>query len=147
MGGKTRIGTLRIITLQKRAFRITHNQHRNSHAGSFFKKSNVLKFEDKIPISNIIFISKSINNLLPPIFKNWFILCPEIHNYVIVLSPTDKLLKPFYRTDSYGRNSIIVSAINCSNKTQNKLRSQSLTSLHPIKIKNMLTQRCISNYQ
>ena len=58
-----------------------NNQHRNSHSGPLFKKINNLNFENKILISNIIFISKLINNLLPPIFKNWFIFCSEIHNY------------------------------------------------------------------
>ena len=41
-------------------------------------RSSILKFEDKILIDNIIFISKSINNLLPPIFKNCFIFFPNI---------------------------------------------------------------------
>ena len=63
---------LRIITLQKKALRILNNQTRNSHSGPLFKKSNILKFEDKILISNIIFLSKSINNLLPS--KNWLII-------------------------------------------------------------------------
>ena len=51
-------------------------------------------------------MSKSINNLQPPIFKNWFIFCSNIHNYDTVPSSTDKLLilqlitKPSYRTDS-----------------------------------------------
>ena len=49
-----------------------------------------MKYEDKILISNIIFISKSINNLPPEIFKNWFIFCSEIYNYDTVLSTTHK---------------------------------------------------------
>ena len=64
---------LRIITSQKKALRIINNQSRNSHSGPLFKESNILNFEEKILISNIILISKSINNFLPPIFKNWFI--------------------------------------------------------------------------
>ena len=92
---------LRIITLQKKALRIINNQPRNSHSGPLFKKSNILNFEDKILISTIIFISKSINNLQPPIFINWFIFCSEIHNGDTFLSSTDKLFKPSYRTDSY----------------------------------------------
>ena len=43
----------------------------------------------------LIFISKSINNLLPPLSLS-----------------NDKLFKPSYRTDSYGKNSITVSAVN-----------------------------------
>ena len=46
---------LRIITLQRKS-------------GPVFKKSNILKFEDKILIGHI-FRSKLVNNLLP-IFKN-----------------------------------------------------------------------------
>ena len=75
---------LRIITLQKKALRIINTQPWNSHSSPLFKKSNILNFEDKILISNIIFISKSIDNLLPSIFKNWFIFCSEIHNYETV---------------------------------------------------------------
>ena len=138
---------LRVTTLQKKALRIINNQPKNSHSGPLFKQNNILKFEDKILIGNIIFVSKSINNLLPPIFKNWFIFCSEIHNYNTVSSSTDKLFKPSYRTDSYGKNSVIISAINCWNKTQNILDGQSLKSLYPSKIKNILTKRCINKYQ
>ena len=138
---------LRVTTLQKKALRIINNQPKNSHSGPLFKQNNILKFEDKILIGNIIFVSKSINNLLPPIFKNWFIFCSEIHNYNTVSSSTDKLFKPSYRTDSYGKNSVIISAINCWNKTQNILDGQSLKSLYPSKIKNILTKSCINKYR
>ena len=59
--------------------------------------------EHKILINNIIFTRKSIKNLLPPIFKNCFIFCSNIHNYDTVSSLADKLFKPLYRTDSYGK--------------------------------------------
>ena len=65
----------KIITLQKKSLRIIHNQSRNSHSGALFKKSNILKVGNKILIGNIVLKSKSINNFLPPIFKNWFIFC------------------------------------------------------------------------
>ena len=95
--GKTRV-RLKIITLQKKDLRIINNQPKNSHSCPLFKKSNILKFEDKTLISSIIFISKSINNLLPPIFKNWFIFCSKLHNYDTVSLSTNKLFKPSYRT-------------------------------------------------
>ena len=69
----------RIVTLPKKAIRIINNQPRNRQSSLLFKKSNFLKSEDKILLNNIIFISKSINNLLIPIFKNWFIYCSDIH--------------------------------------------------------------------
>ena len=58
---------LRVTTLQKKALRIRNNQPKSSHSGPLFKQNNILKFEDKIQFGNIIFVSKSINNLLPPI--------------------------------------------------------------------------------
>ena len=133
--------------LQKKALRIINNQPKIVTQVHYLKKNNILKFEDKILIGNIIFVSKSINNLLPPIFKNWFIFCSEIHNYNTVSLSTDKLFKPSYSTDSYGKNSAIISAINCWNKTQSILDGQSLKSLYPSKIKNILTKRCINKYQ
>ena len=95
----------------------------------------------------MVFVSKSINNLLPSIFKNLFIFCSEIHNYSTVSLSTDKLFKPLHRTDSYGKNSVIISAINCWNKTQNMVEGQSLKSLYQTKIKDILTKRCINKYQ
>ena len=143
----------RIVTLQK-----SHQNYKSAQEQSLefiiFKKGNILKLEDKILINNIIFIliiksnqiSKSINNLQPPIFKNWLIFCSDIHKYDTVSSSTDKLLKSSYRTDSYGRSSVIIGAINCWNKMQNILMNQSLKSLNPNKIKTILTKRCIDKY-
>ena len=119
--GQNLNSAFRIVTLQKKAIRIINNQPRNSHSSLLFKKSNILKFEDKILINNIIFISKSINNLQPPIFKNWFIFCSDIRKYDTVSSSADKSFKPSYRTDSHWKNSVIIGAINCWNKMQNKI--------------------------
>ena len=93
----------RIVTLKEKAIRIINNQPRNSHSSLLFKKNSILKFEEKILINNIITISKSINNLLLPIFKNWFIFCSKIRSYDTVSYSADKLFKPSYRTDSYGK--------------------------------------------
>ena len=143
--GQNLNSAFRIVTLQKKAIRIINNQPRNSHSSLLFKKSNILKFEDKILINNIIFISKSINNLQHFVHL-LFIFCSDIHKYDTVSSSADKLFKPSYRTDSYGRNSVIIGAINCWNKMQNILRNQSLKSLYPNKIKTILTKRCIGKY-
>ena len=62
-------------------------------------------------------------------------------------SSADKLFKPSYKTDSYGKkNSVIVAAVNCWNKTQYILRNESLKSLYSNKIKTILTKRCIDKY-
>ena len=97
---------LRVITLQKKALRIINNQCKNSHSGPLLKQNNIVKFLEKILLGNIIFVSRSINNLLPPIFKNRFIFCSEIHNYNTVSSTADKLFKPSYRSDPYGKKTL-----------------------------------------
>ena len=59
----------RIVILQKKAVRIINFQPRNSHASHLFKQSSILKFHDKICLENILFISKSLNNLSPSVFN------------------------------------------------------------------------------
>ena len=59
--GQNSNSKLRNIILHKKLLKIINNQPRNRHSGQLFKKgNNILKFEDKILISNIIFISKTI---------------------------------------------------------------------------------------
>ena len=77
-------------------------QSRDSHSSSLFRSNHILKLEDKTLIENILFINKSFNELLP-IFKSWFTFCSDVHNYHTVSSTADKLFKPSYRTDSYGK--------------------------------------------
>ena len=82
-------------------------QHRNSHTSSLFRKAAVLKFKDKINLENILFISKSINNLLTSLFNTWFVFSSYTQKYNTTWSSNDKLQKYSYRT----KNSIIISAI------------------------------------
>ena len=99
--------------------RIMSFQSKDSHSSPLFRFNHILKLQDKILIENILFINKSFNSLLPEIFKSWSIFCSDLHNYHTVSSTADKIFKPFYRTDSYGKNSIILGAINSWNKTLN----------------------------
>ena len=55
----------RIIILQKKAIRIINLQPRNFHTSPLFKQNSILKFQDKICLENILFISKSLNNSSP----------------------------------------------------------------------------------
>ena len=59
----------RILILQKKAVRIINFQPRNSHTSPLFKQNFILKFQDKICLENILFVSKSLNNLSPSIFN------------------------------------------------------------------------------
>ena len=145
----------RIVLLQKKALRIMSFQSRDSHSSLLFKSNHILKLEDKILIENILFINKSFNNLLPPIFKSWFTFCSEVHNYQTISSTADKIFKPSYRTNSYGKNSITIGAIgtigatgtNFSwNKAQHPFSNLSLKIYSPTKIKSLLFEICIGKY-
>ena len=124
----------RIVILQKKALRIMNFQSRDSHSSPLFKSNHILKLEDKILIENILFINKSLNNLLPPIFKNWFTFCSDVHNYQTVSSSSYNIFKPSYRTDSLGKNSITIGAINSWNETQYQFRNLPLKTCSPSKI-------------
>ena len=59
----------RILILQKKAVRIINFQPRNFHTSSLFKQNFILKFRDKICLENILFVSRSLNNLSQSIFN------------------------------------------------------------------------------
>ena len=61
---------LELSPYRKKPLEFINNQPRSSHC-----ESKILKFEDKILINNNLIN----NNLQPPIFKNWFIFCSDIH--------------------------------------------------------------------
>ena len=66
-------------------------------------------------------ITKFINSLLPPVFNNWFTFCSNIHNYETNSSAACKLFKPSFCNNLFGKNSIIINAINAWNKAQTTL--------------------------
>ena len=106
-----------------------------SHAIPLFRKTSVVNFKDKINLENILFISESINNLLPSIFNNWSVFSSDIHIYNTSWSFNDKLQKYSYRTNTYGKTLITVSAIESWNNSKNYLKTILLRFLTPKKIK------------
>ena len=87
---------IRIVILQKKALRIRNFQSRDSHSSPVFKSNHVLKLEDKLLIENILFINKSFNKFLFPIFKSWFTFCSDIHSYQTVSSTAENIFKPSF---------------------------------------------------
>ena len=125
----------RLVILQKTALRIINFQPRNTHSSPLFK-SFILKFSDKVTLENTLFVSKSINNLLPSLFNDWFFFSSDQHNYETSCSFLGNLHKPSYKINLYGKNSIIVSAINAWNNSQ-KLLKIYLRHLSPNRKKNL----------
>ena len=119
---------------------------RNSHASPLFRKAAALKFKDKINLENILFISKFINNLLPFSSIIGLFFPSDTRKYNTSLSSNDKLQKYPYRTNTYGKTSIIISAIESWNNSQNSLKTISLRLLTPSKIKLLLCNEHLKNY-
>ena len=117
-------GTIqRIVKLQKKAIRIINFQPRNFHTSPLFKQSSILKFQDKICLENILFVSKSfINNLSPSIFNTWCSFSSNQHIYETSTSTLGNLMNFFYKTNRYGKYSITVSVVVSWSKIQKQLK-------------------------
>ena len=107
-----------IVILQKKTVRIINFQPRNFHTSLLFKQNSILKFQDKICLENILFVSKSLNNLSPSIFNTWFSFSTDQRNYETSSSTQGNLMKLFYKTIRYGKYSITISAVELWNKIQ-----------------------------
>ena len=134
----------RIIILQKKVVRIISFQPRIFHTSPLFKQNSILKFQDKICLENILFVSKCLKNRSPSIFNMWFSFSSNQHNYETSSSPQGNLMKLFYKTNRYGKHSITASAVESWNKIQKQLKKCYLKIYPPIKLK-QLSLICILN--
>ena len=73
-------------------------------------------------LENILFVSKSLNNLTPSVFSTWFSFSSDQYNYETSNSIQGNLTKLFYKTNRYGKYSITVSAAESRNKVQKQLK-------------------------
>ena len=132
----------RILILQKRLFIkgwIINFQPKNFHTSPLFKQNSILKFQNEICLENILFVSKSLNNLSLSIFNTWFRFSSDQHNYENSSSTQSNLMKLFYQTNRYGKCSIAVSAAELWSKIQKQLKHRLLKDLFPNKIKIVVT--------
>ena len=96
----------RLIILQKKPLHIMNFKDQVFHSSPLFSENNILKCTDKITLENILFVNKSINRQVPPIFYDWFTFSGDRHRYETCWSVTDHLNIPTFRTQKYGRFSI-----------------------------------------
>ena len=122
-------------------------QPRNSHTSPIFDKNFILKFQDKICLENILFVSKSLNDSSPSIFKTWFRFSSNQHNCETSRSTQGNLIKCFYKTNRYGKYSITASAVESWNKIEKQLKSILLKDLSPSKIKTVVTNFYFKSYE
>ena len=100
-----------IVISQKKAVRIINFQPRNFHTSPLFKQNFILKFQDKICLENILHVSRSISKLTPSVFNTWFRFSSDQLNYKTSCSRQGNLIKSSYRTNRYGKYSIIACAV------------------------------------
>ena len=79
--------------------RIINFQPYNSHTSPLFKQNSILKFQDKICLENILFVSKSLNNLTLSVFSTAFSFSSDQHNYETSISTQGNLTKRFCKTN------------------------------------------------
>ena len=126
-----------IIILQKKnAITNINFQPRNLHTNPLFKQNSILKFQDKTCLENILFISRSLNNLSLSGVNTWFSFSLHQHNYETLSSNQGNLINLFYKAKRYGKYSIIVSAVESWNKIQ-KQKICYLEIYPPIKLKQL----------
>ena len=136
----------RIIIFQKKVIRIINFQPRNFHTSPLFKQNAILKFEDKICLENILFISKPLNNLSLSVFITWFSFSSDQHNCKTSSFTQGNLIKHFYQTKRYGKYSITVNAVESWNKIQKQLKDLLLRDLSPNKIKIIVSDLYLKSY-
>ena len=136
----------RIIILQKKAIRIINFQPRNFHTSPLFYQNSTLKFQDKICLENILFISKSLNNLSPSVFNKWFTFSTDQHNYETSSSTHGNLINFLYKTKRYGKYSVTESAVESWNKIQKQIKDLLLRDLSPDKIKTIVSDLYLKSY-
>ena len=136
----------RILMLQKKVVRIINFQPRNFHTSPLFKQNSILKFQDKICLENILFVSKYLNNLSPSLVNTWFSFSSEQHNYETSSSTQGNLLNFFCKTNRYGKYSITVNAVESWNQIQQQLKNMLLKDLSPNKIKTVVTNFYFKSY-
>ena len=106
----------------------------------------ILKFQDKICLENISFVSKSLNNLSLSVFNTWFSFSSDQHNYETSSSTQGNLTKLFYKTNRYGKYSINVSAVESWSKIQKQLEDMLLKDLSPNKIETIVNNFYLKSY-
>ena len=111
----------RLIILQKKALRIMNFKDQLFHSSPLFSKNNILKFNDKTTLENILFVNKAINRQVPPIFYDWVTFSGDLNRYETCWSVNDHLNIPTFRTQKYGHFSIRASTIYSWNSMQNPL--------------------------
>ena len=124
-----------------------HFKKCNAHTAPLFFKSKIVKLPDKIKIENFLFISKYVNNKLPPIFNNWFIFSSTFHNYETSFAAKGHLKIPTVSAWTYGKGAFIRMATKSWNNNQRQIKDVMINTFSPNKLKIFLLDFYLNHYQ
>ena len=121
---------------------------RNAHSNPLFFRHETIKFFDKIFMENCLFISKSINFDLPPIFNHWFTFPSDSHNYETTSLSKGLLKVKTVNTKKYGREAMTNNAVPTWTKKniQNIFPSHVLQGLSYSRLKSLLVKYFLKSY-
>ena len=91
-------------------------------------------------MENCLFISKSINFNLPPIFNHWFTFSSDSHNYETSSSSKGLLKVKTVNTKKYGREAMTNNAVLSWNYIQKIFASHVLRDFSYSKLKSLLVK-------
>ena len=115
----------------KESIKMIHFKKRNAHTAPLFFKSKIVKLPDKIKIESCLFISKYVNNKLPPIFNSWFIFSSTCHNYETSFAAKGHLKIPTVTTTTYGKGAFISMTTKTWNNTQSQIKDTMINTFSP----------------
>ena len=84
--------------------------------------------------------------MLPPIIKNWFQFCYNIHRCSKNFSIRGHLHKKSFRSNKFRKFIVTASYIDSWNEVQDQMDEIILTDLKPSKIKWLVTNKVIESY-
>ena len=113
---------------------------------SCFFRNETIKLPDKIIMENWLFISKSINFDLPPIFNHWFTFSSDSHNYETSSSSKGLLKVKTVNTKKYGREAMKTNTVSSWNKIQKISPSHVLQDLSYSRLKSLLVKYFLKSY-
>ena len=113
----------RIVNLQKKAVRIINFQPRNFHTSRLFKQSSMC-------VEKISLVSISVT-VAPSVFNTWFSFSSEQHIDKTSSSRQGNLIKSSYRTNSYGKYSVIGKAVDFWNKIKKNPLKTNYWKIYP----------------
>ena len=131
----------RLIILQKEALRIMSFECRNAHSNPL-----LFRLPDEIIMENCLFISKSINFNLPPLFNRWFTFSSDSHNYETSTSSKGLLKVNTVNTKKYGREAMANNAVSSWNNIQKIFPSHVLRDLSYSRLKSLLVKYFLKPY-